>query len=573
MAPGYRLVGGRRPRQGLESTARDAYHLGMPLNLTSRVVQQALHLDPPPTRDIAVEHDLRVPMHDGVVLLADRWAPRSASNATPDPASLPTALLRSPYGRRGLLATGLARPIAERGYQVLIQSTRGTFGSGGDFDPMRREREDGLATLEWLVKQPWFGGSIVLFGLSYLGYVQWAVADSLPPEVKAMIPQVTESALTLEFLRKDGLSLETPFGWGAMVALQGRSLTMLREPARARRTSKALRTLPLGRADVAAIGRRSDYIQDVLACDADDPRWAGIDHRQRVASVTVPVSSIGGWYDIFLPGQLRDFQILQDAGRPARLTVGPWTHRSMDPLMFREVLEFGLPLARGEQLPERAPVRLYVMGQDAWRDFGSWPPPGYTAKRFHLQPGLALADAPPAESEPDRYRYDPADPTPAAGGVRMVGDSGRVDNKALEARPDVLTYTTPPLDHDVEVIGEVSAEIWFSSSLPYADVFVRLCDVDVRGRSWNVCDGLVSLSDADEVARANVRLWPTAHLFKAGHRIRVQVSSGAFPRFARNPGTGEPHAQATTLRAADQTVYHDPARPSAILLPVRHDES
>ena len=180
------------------------------MNVNSHLVQRVLRLDPPLTRDLVVTRDLRVPMPDGAVLLADRWAPRAETGE-----ALPTALLRTPYGRRGLLATGLARPLAERGFQVLVQSTRGTFGSGGAFDPMRSEREDGLATLEWLVKQPWAGGSIVLVGRSYLGYVQWAVADRLPPEVKAMIPHVTESALTLEFLRKDGLSLETPFGWGS----------------------------------------------------------------------------------------------------------------------------------------------------------------------------------------------------------------------------------------------------------------------------------------------------------------------------------------------------------------------
>ncbi|MEU9339938.1 CocE/NonD family hydrolase [Streptomyces sp. NPDC048278] len=174
------------------------------------------------------------------------------------------------------------------------------------------------------------------------------------------------------------------------------------------------------------------------------------------------------------------------------------------------------------------------------------------------------------ESDPDGYRYDPADPTPAVGGARLtVQHAGRKDNTALEARPDVLTYTTPVLDTDVEAIGEVTAEIWFRSSLPWADVFVRLCDVDEKGRSTNVCDGLLSLTDADRVSCATIQLWPTAQLFKKGHRIRVQVSSGAFPRFARNPGTGEPRATATTLRIADQQVFHDPAHPSALLLPVR----
>jgi uncharacterized protein len=535
------------------------------VEISSHVIQRMLGLDPPATRDLVIERDLRVPVADGTVLLADRWAPRAGGEA------LPTALLRTPYGRRGAFGMGMARPLAERGFQVLIQSTRGTFGSGGAFDPMRCERDDGLATLQWLVKQPWFGGTILLCGASYLGYVQWAVADDLPPEVKAMIPQVTESALTLEFLRPDGFSLETPFGWGVMVAGQERRWAMLQQAAQARRIRRALGTLPLGEADTAAIGRHSAYIQDILACDADAPRWAGIDHRQRVAGVSVPVSSIGGWYDIFLPGQLRDFQVLQEAGRPARLTIGPWTHAATGAFResMRETLGFGLACARGEDPPERAPVRLFVMGAEAWRDFGAWPPPGYAAQRFYLQPGGGLSGEQPRNWPPDRYRYDPADPTPAAGGVRLSGTAGRVDNSALEARDDVRTYTTDRLDQDIEVIGDVSAEIWFRSSLPYADVFVRLCDVDPRGRSRNVCDGLVSLSGADEVSCATVRLWPTAHRFKAGHRMRVQVSSGAFPRYGRNPGTGEARATVTTLRPAGQEVYLDRAHPSAIILPVQ----
>ena len=538
------------------------------MNVSSHLIQRALKLPPPVTRDLAVTRNLQVPMPDGAVLLADRWAPRDGGW------SLPTALVRSPYGRRGLFGAATARSLAERGFQVLVQSTRGTFGSGGDFDPLRCERDDGLATLQWLVKQPWFGGAIILSGASYLGYVQWAVSDGLPPEVKAMVPQVTESALTLEFLRPDGFSLETPFGWGVMVAGQERPRAMLRAATGARRVRRALDTLPLGQADTAAIGHHSDYIQDILAYDSGAPRWAGIDHRHRVAGVTVPVSSVAGWYDIFLPGQLRDFGILQQAGHPARLTVGPWTHVS--PGAFRVAMQestgFGLAHARGEDPPDRAPVRLFVMGEEAWRDFGSWPPPGYPPQRFCLQPGGGLASDPPGGWPPDRYRYDPADPTPAAGGVRLSGSAGRVDNSALEARDDVLTYTTARLDRDVEVIGEVSAEIWFRSSQPHADVFVRLCDVDPRGRSRNVCDGLVSLSGADEVSCAEVRLWPTAHRFKAGHRIRVLVSSGAFPRYGRNLGTGEPRATATTLRHADQEVYRDSAHASAIILPVRQPQ-
>ena len=535
------------------------------MTLMSRLVQRQLGLDPPLTRDLVIERDLPVPMPDGTVLLADRWAPRTGGD------KLPVALMRTPYGRGALMAAGTVRPLAERGFQVILQSARGTFGSGGEFEPMRNEREDGLATLAWLVKQPWFGDSIVLVGPSYLGYVQWAVADRLPPEVKAMIPQVTDSALTLDFLHPDAFSLETPFGWGVMIAGQERRLGMLRGLLAEGKTRRAMSTLPLAAADVAATGRGSGYIRDILRHDADDPYWAAIDHRRRVADTTVPVSSVGGWYDIFLPGQLRDFAVLQQAGRTARLTVGPWTHLSMDGTMMREALEFGLACARGVEPPPREPVRLYVMGEESWRDFESWPPPGYSPQPFYLGAAGTLAAEPPAaDSAPDGYRYNPADPTPAIGGVRMVRDgAGRVDNAALEARPDVLTYTTAPLESDVEVVGEVSAQIWFRSSLPHADVFVRLCDVDPGGRSWNVCDGLVGLSAADQVTAAAVRLWPTAYRFRAGHRIRVQVSSGSFPRYARNPGTGEPRATAVRLVAADQSVYHDHERRSAITLPVR----
>ncbi|MER5217984.1 CocE/NonD family hydrolase [Streptomyces sp. NPDC002838] len=535
------------------------------MNLGSHLVQRMLRLPPPLTRDLTVVPDLRVPMRDGAELLADRWVPRSGGDG------MPTALLRIPYGRSGVIAAQMVRPLAERGFQVLVQSTRGTFGSGGGFDPLRCEREDGLDTVDWVIKQPWFGESVILFGGSYLGFAQWAVADRLPPQVKAVIPAVSESAFTLEFLRTEAFSLEATLGWGLQVAEQERRFALVRQALRLRKERRAWYTLPLNRADTAVLGRPSAYFQDVLAHDADSPYWRVLDHSRRVADISVPVSTVGGWYDIFLPGQPRDFRTLQEAGRATRLTVGPWAHISMGVgrTAAAEALDFGLALARGEEPAERAPVRLFVMGEEKWRDFPSWPPPGYESQRLHLQPGGALCAEAPADSPPDGYRYDPADPTPAVGGVRMaVGvKSGRVDNTALEARPDVLTFTTPVLDKDVEVIGEVSAEIFFRSSVPYADVFVRLCDVDADGRSTNVCDGLMSLVDADQLTCATVRLWPTAYRFRRGHRIRVQVSSGAFPSYNRNPGTGEPRATAVTLRAADQQVFHDPERPSAVILP------
>ena len=493
------------------------------MNLSSHLLERLQHLPPPVTRDVVIERNLQVPMRDGAILLADRWAPRSGGDG------LPTALMRSPYGRAGPIAMGMARPLAERGFQVLLQSTRGTFGSEGPFDPLRRERADGLDTVDWVVEQPWFGESIVLVGMSYLGFVQWAIADQAPPQIKAMIPVVSESALTLEFLRSDGFSLETPFLWGVQVDGQERRFVALRSLLGQRKAQRAMRTLPLSDADVAAVGHHVPYLQNMLTHDSNDPWWAALDHRHRVADVRVPASLIGGWFDIFLPGQLRDYQVMQDAGRAPRLTVGPWTHLSpaTGSLATREAIDFALVHACGRQPAERAPVRLFVMGEEAWRDFSSWPPPGYPAERFHLHAGGALAVEPPRASAPDGYCYDPADPTPAVGGVRMTftTKAGRVDNTKLEARPDVLTYTTGILERDVEVIGEVVTEIWFRSSAVCADVFVRLCDVDKKGRSTNICDGLTTVTGAEKgscVTRGSGRL-PTASRAATASASRCRV--------------------------------------------------
>jgi predicted acyl esterase len=211
------------------------------VNLGSHLVQRMQELPPPLTRDLTVERDLRVPMRDGAVLLADHWTPKTGGDG------LPTALVRALYARASTVADQMMRPLVERGFQMVIQSTRGTFGSDGTFDPMRREREDGLDTIDWVIKQPWFGESMVLVGGSYLGFVQWAVADAIPPQVKAMIPAVSESALTLEFLRSDGFSLETPFGWGVMVTGQERRFALPPQLLADRKVQRALYTLPLNR--------------------------------------------------------------------------------------------------------------------------------------------------------------------------------------------------------------------------------------------------------------------------------------------------------------------------------------
>ncbi len=209
------------------------------------------------------------------------------------------------------------------------------------------------------------------------------------------------------------------------------------------------------------------------------------------------------------------------------------------------------------------------MDGGGWRDLPQWPPAA-SIQRWHLQPHGALATPVPPAGEPARYTYDPADPTPAVGGTSSSpANAGPKDNRELERRPDVLTYTSEPLRSALEITGPVTAELFVSSSRPHTDFFARLCDVDQKGRSVNITDGLIRLTSAGpQPQQVRIDLWPTAHRFRPGHRIRLQVSSGAHPRYARNTGSGEPLATAATLYTAQQAVHHDPARPSAVLLPV-----
>jgi putative CocE/NonD family hydrolase len=543
------------------------------LPILSRVVTRLFKLPPAETYNVVVERNLRVPMQDGTVLRADHYY-------TPHRRPAPTVLVRSPYGRAGVFALLLARPFAERGSQVLIQSCRGTFGSGGTFNAFRNEQRDGLDTLAWLQQQPWFTGAVATVGPSYLGLVQWAIAAQAGPLLKAMGVQITSSEFRSLVYPSESFGLDTALTWIQLMAHQEDSLLrrLLDTRRRAQELQAAAGHLPLCEADRIVAGQTVGFYQDWLEHNLPgDPWWQPVDFSATVGAITAPVNLIGGWYDIFLPQILADYGRLRQAGKRPYLTIGPWAHTSVGafPYMLRESLAWFRAHLLGDGGRVRtAPVRVFVMGRNRWKRLPDWPPPGYQAQRWFLQPGHGLTPQPPGAAPPDRYRYDPADPTPAVGGASLSENSGPRDNRGVEARKDVLIYTSAVLDQDVEVIGPVRAELFVQSSLPHTDFFVRLCDVDPRGKSSNISDGLVRLRPGEPTAgpggvwRVNVELWATAHCFLKGHRIRVQVAGGSHPRYARNPGSGEPLATATTLCAADHTVYHDADHPSAILLPV-----
>ena len=538
------------------------------VNLVSEIAGRLLRLPAPATRELVVERDLAVTMDDGVVLLADRYAPPGSARA-------PTVLVRSPYGRRGAFGFLFGRLVAERGLQTVVQSIRGTFGSGGRFDPFN-ERADGLATLRWLRSQPWHDGPVGAIGPSYMGLVQWAIAD----ELDALAPSVTASQFRGMAYGGGSIALDAALSWMLVLEVQEQRLApLLLAHGLRRRLPRVYEHVPVAELDERAFGSQVEYFREWTdQMSPDSPYWSERDFSSAVGDVRAPVQLVGGWHDIFLPWMVEDFHALQAAGRRPQLIVGPWTHTAAG--MTGAALRNGVGWLRAHLLGDRrlvgdAPVRVYVTGERRWRELSGWPPPGASERTFFLAAGGGLSTSAPARpSPPSRYVYDPADPTPALGGAMLLDQRPVRDNRPLEARDDVLTFTTGPLGADLDALGPVHADVRLRSSRGDTDVFVRVCDVQSDGASLNVCDGLIRLTpgepprDDEGVAAVRFELWPTAHRFAAGHRIRVQVSSGAHPRYARNPGTGEDPFRATRLVAAEQEVFHDPQRPSSVTLTV-----
>jgi uncharacterized protein len=535
------------------------------------LLDRFLGLPAGPKAKVTVHEDLPVPMRDGAVLRADRYVPEGREDA-------PVVLMRTPYGRRFMWKRLYCRPLARRGYQVVIQSCRGTEDSEGELAPFD-ERADGADTVAWLHEQPWYPGRFATFGPSYWGLTQWALADDAPPDLVAVVPALTSSRMARSLFFGGAFSLEAWLSWSAMLAGvqdRGPGIAAIAR-ARSRRVGRALRHLPLGEADRVATGRSLPWWQDWLAHpDPDDPYWRRLDCSSAVRSTAVPVGAVTSWQDLFVPWQLADWADLPASATPRRLVIAPWPHEH--PATLRLYMREGMAWLDAHLRDDPSglrdgPVRYFVTGAERWRDAPAWPPPGLAEQRWHLQPGGGLSPVEPSASEPSRYRYDPADPTPVAGGP-SARRSARVRQDKVERRPDVLTFTSAALSEPVEVVGRVSARVFLRSSAEHTDVVVRLCDVDARGRSVNLCDGIRRVTPADfpvdseGVRSIDVDLWPTGHRFLAGHRIRVQVASAAFPRFSRNPGTGEPLGSATRLVVADQEVFHEPDRPSHVTLPV-----
>ena len=577
---------------------------GISLTLTylfrKKIWERAFNL-PPSNHQVKVAQNVRLPMPDGVELATDVYRPKSNR-------PLPTILLRTPYGRNGAMGRPMAfvsQRFAERGYNVVCQDVRGIHDSGGAFEPFIHEKIDGQATLEWIDAQSWSNGRVGMWGPSYLGYVQYAAAANGNTQLQALIPLVTQSNMV--DLAGNGHALDTILRWMFIIdAMSDPDLPTWQRVRRSLQTSvqnkmlaPGFDNLPLNTADEIILGKKMPFYQEWVQHfeHEDDPYFQTVNLKPVVTDLPQAVHLIGGWYDLFLPGLLDDYGVMRAAGKRPFLTIHNWGHLDLakQMLTIREALAWFDTHLKDKQgvLPEK-PVQIYVMGAEAWREFDDWPPPhqptsyylqGLGQENGHfdtstqlsgtkLSAGRLAPTTPAPNNPPDHYRYDPADPTPNMGGALLSTDAGAVDNRALEARPDVLVFTSPPFLGSLTIIGPVKAILYVQSSSPFTDFFARLCVVEADGRSLNLCDGLLRLEPGkgerqpDGSLRIEIDMVATAYQFQPGQCIRLQVSSGAHPRIGRNLGTGEPVLTSTHMVVQEQTLFHDGKRPSVLVLPV-----
>jgi uncharacterized protein len=509
-----------------------------------------------------------LPMRDGTRLATDVYLPRF-----PRGMRWPIILVRTPENKNEITRL-MARYVCRRGYGLVVQDTRGRHASQGGptltfLDDGWGENRDGHDTIRWIARQDWCSGRVGMWGASAIGFTAALAAPDAPDALRAQHVMMSFTDMYAQAAYQGGaLRKELVEGW-----------------------LRTHRYHPINH-------------RHVLAHYKYDAFWEQLSPVREAHRVNAPAVFWGGWHDVFVEGAIDGFTAIQEQGGPrargnCRLIVGPWSHNDLrqvaDPRNAAcypragEAVRFFDYWLRGVPggVPCDRPVHYYVMGSsrgggNRWRSAEGWPPPSRPTS-YYLRADGALGPEPPPDDDGDArrtYRYDPGNPVPTLGGRNLYLRAGPVDQRAVEARDDVLLFTGEPLDAPLETTGRVVVELFVSSDCPDTDFTVKLSDVHPDGRSMLVCDGIrrarfresfaeEKFLEPGEVYRVEVDLWSTSHVFAPGHRLRVAVSSSNAPRFEPNPNNGDPHPDGPNPpRVATNTVYLSRERASRIVLPV-----
>lgn len=544
----------------------------------------------PAEHRVCVDSRLAVPMADGIVLRSDLYRPCTFPKA-------PTILVRIPFSsgvKNELGADAIASFWAARGYNVVVQGTRGRYKSDGSFYPLRHERRDGLNTLAWLRRQTWFDGRLGLWGGSAFGHTAWAIADEANAGRLALHLQIVSTSFR-EMLHQGGaFALESALYWAV------RSHGDVDIWPTQEQLDRGFAGWPMIEADNRAV-RDVGFFNDWARNPQHAPYWSEIDGEDRARSIKGPVLLLGGWQDPFLPTQLRDFMTIRSGAAPhvaaaSRLIIGPWTHA--DTIRFPDGTNAGdyRPESVRSSLPwfdhhlmdrpvDRSiapPVQIFVLGENTWRAEQEWPLARARETDFYLVRGSnssgsadaghqLLSAASNVATPPLTWVHAPRNPVPTRGGAMLGNRAGIRPQNDVEARDDVLVFTSAALPADTEVTGPVHAELHVATTAPSADFVVKLVDVHPDGRAFNVTDGILRRTYEPGSTRATnirVELNPTSMLFRKGHRIRVEIASSNYPRFDINPGTGRDIPTESQPVTSTQTLFVGGGTPSRIFLPL-----
>lgn len=552
---------------------------------------------------VTVQTNVRARMRDGVSLVCDIYRPKAEGK-------FPVLLTRTPYNRKDP-ATGMY--LASHGYVAILQDTRGRFDSEGEFYPFRYEANDGYDTIEWAAALPYADGKVGMHGGSYVGATQMLAASTNPPHLAGIFPYVTAMEYYEGWTYEGGALMQWfTSSWTSGLIVD----TVTRKTARLNRSNQWVEQLPVEDYRLFNLPTPAEvapYFRDWVEHETDDEYWKAVKISDHYGKMNVKALHSGGWHDIFSGGSIRNFMRMQkeaptaEARAGQRLLFGPWAHAATSPegkigdVTFgkQAVLDMNATIVKwydyvlkGKQneFATGAPVKIFVLGDNVWRDEKEFPlaRTQYTKYFLHASKGAnsvsgdgAISTEMPKAEKPDTFEYDPASPVRTIGGRLCCGGlpPGPFDQSPNESRPDVLVYSTPPLTRDVEVTGFITAELYAATSAADTDFTAMIVDVDEKGYARYLGDGIIRARYRNSTAKAEpiepgkvykytLDLWATSNVFKAGHRIRVYVSSSNFPRFSRNLNTGEKTFGSTRMVKAKQTIYHDAEHPSAIVLPV-----